>query len=149
MRALKRARTSAPPFMTTFDAGQRETCTVRQQRTNTPLQALTLMNDVTFTESARVLAERVLSSSLEGDAARLDRVFLLTISRQPTTAETAILLANLKHQRSAFTRAPAAAAKLAATGDTPRHPGLVDGEVATWTTLSSLLLNLDEAISRE
>ncbi|MDC0176034.1 DUF1553 domain-containing protein [Planctomycetaceae bacterium] len=142
-------RTVTNPTMLAFDASTREACMVRPSRTNTPLQALTLMNDVTFTESARVLAERVLSSSLAGDVARLERVFLLTISRQPTTAESSILLANLKHQRSAFTRAPEAAAKLAATGDTPRQPGLDDSEVATWTTLSSLLLNLDEAISRE
>ncbi|HCK51968.1 MAG TPA: chromosome segregation protein, partial [Planctomycetaceae bacterium] len=93
--------------------------------------------------------ERVLSAPQAGDAPRLKQAFLLTISRPPTVAESTILLANLKHQRSAFMRAPQAAAKLAATGDTPRRPGLDDCEVATWTTLSSLLLNLDEAISRE
>ena len=142
-------RTVTNPTMLAFDASTREACMVRPSRTNTPLQALTLMNDVTFTEAARVLAERVLSSPQAGDAPRLKRAFLLTISRPPTVAESTILLANLKHQRSAFTRAPQAAAKLAATGDTPRRPGLDDREVATWTTLSSLLLNLDEAISRE
>ena len=113
-----------------------------------PLQVEQLLV-VTFTEAARVLAERVLSTQLAGNAARLERLFLLTLSRPPTAAESSILLDNLKHQRSAFTRAPQAAAKLAATGDTPRQPGLDDSAVATWTTLSSLLLNLDEAISRE
>jgi len=110
---------------------------------------LTLMNDVTFTEAARCLAERVLSQPDSDDLARLRQAFLLTVSRPPTPAETAILLANLKHQRAAFSRLPRAAAQLAATGDTPRREGLGDVDVATWTTLASLLLNLDEAISRE
>ena len=142
-------RTVTNPTMLTFDASTREACIVRPSRTNTPLQALTLMNDVTFTEAARCLAERVLSGPGKSDPARLEQAFLLTVSRPPSRAESAILLANLKHQRAAFARLPGAAAQLAATGDTPRRKGLDDVDVATWTALASLLLNLDEAISRE
>ena len=142
-------RTVTNPTMLAFDASTREACIVRPSRTNTPLQALTLMNDVTFTEAARCLAERVLATSPANDAARLEQAFLLSVSRVPTAAEAVILLDNLKHQRAAFTRAPRAAAQLAASGDTPRQPGLDDVDVASWTTLASLLLNLDEAISRE
>jgi len=142
-------RTVTNPTMLAFDASTREACHVKPSRTNTPLQALTLMNDVTFTEAARCLAERVLAQPDQGDPARLRQAFLLIVSRPPTPAETAILLANLKHQRTAFARLPKAAAQLAATGDTPRRAGLDDVDVASWTTLASLLLNLDEAISRE
>jgi len=142
-------RTVTNPTMLAFDASTREACMVRPSRTNTPLQALTLMNDVTFTEAARSLAERVLATADQDDSQRLKQAFLLTVSRLPTAAESAILLANLKHQRAVFAKAPEAAAKLAATGDAPRHENLPALDVATWTTLASLLLNLDESISRE
>ena len=142
-------RTVTNPTMLAFDASTREACIVRPSRTNTPLQALTLMNDVTFTESARSLAERVLSGPQQNDSDRLEQAFLLTVSRLPTVAEATILLANLKHQRDAFSKAPKAAAELASIGDAPRQEQLDTLDVAAWTALSSLLLNLDESISRE
>jgi hypothetical protein len=144
-------RTVTNPTMLVFDASTREACSVRSSRTNTPMQALTLMNDITFTEAARCLAERVLdnSTSKTTDTNRLQLAFLLVVSRLPTEAESTILLDNLKHQRSAFQKSPESAARLAAIGEAPRHAGLDDIDVASWTALTSLLLNLDEAISRE
>ena len=150
-------RTVTNPTMLAFDASTREACMVRPARTNTPLQALTLMNDITFTEAARVFAERVLTAQPaqnQGrnglpDSERLQHAFLLVLSRQPTPVESAILLDNLRHQRRAFRNAPGAAEGLATTGEAPHPPGLDSVEVATWTALCSLLLNLDEAISRE
>ena len=142
-------RTVTNPTMLAFDASTREACIVRPSRTNTPLQALTLMNDVTFTEAARALAERVLVAPKENDSERLQHAFLLTVSRLPTAAESTILLSNLKFQRDAFSNAPKSAAKLAGIGDAPRQKHLDPLDVAAWTALSSLLLNLDESISRE
>jgi hypothetical protein len=144
-------RTVTNPTMLAFDASTREACSVRPARTNTPMQALTLMNDITFTEAARCLAERVLDNATSNatDTTRLQLAFLLVVSRLPTEAESTILLDNLKHQRDAFQQSPESAAQLAAIGEAPRHEGLDDIDVASWTALTSLLLNLDEAISRE
>jgi len=142
-------RTVMPPAMAAFDASSRETCTVRPSRTNTPLQALTLMNDATFVEAARVLAERVLAEAGPDDRGRLVRAFRLVTAREPTTAETSILLAGLARQRQQFQARPAAARQLAAVGEAPRNEQLDATEVAAWTTITGILLNLDETISRE
>ena len=142
-------RTVTHPTMLAFDASTREACTVRPARTNTPLQALTLMNDITFAEAARTLAERILSESAPANATRLRQAFLLTVARPPRPEEQTILLESLTRQRAAFAANPEAASQLAATGESPRRKGLNDIDVAAWTTLASLLLNLDETISRE
>ena len=144
-----RKRTVTPPTMATFDASSRETCRVRPSRTNTPLQALTLMNDITFVESARVLAERVLAGPFTSDARRIEHAFLLAASRRPSSTEHRILLESLKHQRKRFQAAPKEAGELAAAGEFSRNTKLDAVEVAAWTTLTGLLLNLDETISRE
>jgi hypothetical protein len=89
-------RTIAPPSMMTFDASGRETCSVRETRTNTPLQALTLMNDVTFVESARVLAERVLMQGGSSPEDRLALAFRLATARRPDPDELEVLRAGLQ-----------------------------------------------------
>jgi hypothetical protein len=142
-------RTVAPPSMATFDSAGRETCTVREVRTNTPLQALNLLNDVTFVEAARVLAERVLIEGEPSDGARIDRAFRLVTSRQPSPAERSILLEGLRAQRARYAVDRASAKALIRIGATSPNEALDPGELAAFTTVGSLLLNLDETITKE
>lgn len=142
-------RTCPPPGMMTFDAPDRETCTIRRARTNTPLQALVLMNDPTYLEASRKLAERVLKGGNDQDEARLARLYHLVLCRDPHAAETATLLPLLTKTRERFKAAPEKAKQFLKIGDSTRDEKLDDGELATWTTLCSLVLNLDEAITKE
>jgi hypothetical protein len=141
-------RTVAPPMMTNFDAAGRESCEVRQSRTNTPLQALNLLNDVTFVEAARVLAQNVLASVGE-DRQRLDLVFERLLSRLPNDRERTILLAGLSHHRERFAKDEAAAKVLIRTGEWPVADELHPAELAAWTTICSTIMNLDEAVTKE
>ncbi len=142
-------RTIAPPAMLTFDASPREACTVRKARTNTPLQALTLMNDVAFVEAARVLAQRVLREAGPDADARLTLAFRLATARRPKPAELAILRAGLEHHRANYRTDPKAALKLVSAGESPRDPKLDVGELAAYTAVASLILNLDETVTKE
>lgn len=141
-------RTVAPPTLTTFDAALRETCVVRQTRTNTPLQALTLMNDVTFVETARVLAQRVMREETSAKD-RVTREFRLIIGRQPKPAELALLVNSLQTQLTEFVKNPSAARNLIQMGESPLDPTLNGSELAAYTTIASLIMNLDETITRE
>jgi hypothetical protein len=142
-------RTVAPPSMTTFDSAGRETCTVREVRTNTPLQALNLMNDVTFVEAARVLAERVLTGCEPSDEARIERAFRLVTSRPPSPTEQTVLLEGLRAHRARYAQDRALAQTLIRIGTTPPSDVLDPGELATFTAIGNLLLNLDETITKE
>jgi hypothetical protein len=142
-------RTVAPPSMATFDSAGRETCTVREVRTNTPLQALNLLNDVTFVEAARVLAERVLIEGEPSDGVRIDRAFRLITSRQPSPRERSILLEGLRAHRARYAVDRASAQELIRIGATPPSEVLDPGELAAFTAVGSLLLNLDETITKE
>jgi hypothetical protein len=142
-------RTAAPPAMATFDAAGRETCTVREVRTNTPLQALNLLNDVTFVEAARVLAERVLVEAGPSPESRIERAFRIVAARRPSPAEMTILVEGLRAQRAHFDENPDAARQLIRIGATPTYAALDPGELAAYTALGSVLLNLDEAITKE
>jgi len=142
-------RTAAPPTMLLFDAPNRETCTVRRSRTNTPLQALALLNEVTYVEAARKLAERML---LEGGATDEDRLrlgFRLATSRRPTSDELDILKRGLAVDRDRYRQAPEQAAKLVTFGMSPPAAGLANEELAAWTLTANMLLNLDEVTTRE
>ena len=142
-------RTIGPPAMLTFDAAPRETCIVREIRTNTPLQALNLMNDVTYIEAARLLAERMIR---EGGAAPQQRIsygFLLATARQPRIEEQDLLLASFRHYRDRYqSRAPDALAFVSA-GEHARDQSLDVPELAAYTAVASLILNLDETITKE
>jgi hypothetical protein len=141
-------RTSPPPSLATFDAPDRETCTVRRARTNTPLQALVLMNDPTYVEAARKLAERIMT---EGGAEPPDRItfaFRLTTARQPTREESSVLRATLDDALTRFQNDPKAAAKLLSVGESPRNPQLDAPQLAAWTTVASVVLNLDEVLNK-
>jgi hypothetical protein len=143
-------RTVAPPSMVTFDAAGRETCIVRETRTNTPLQALTLLNDVTFVEAARVLAQRILANpDLKTPEERLTRAFRLLLTRPPSPAELKVLRADLEAHREQYRASPKDAAALVAVGEFPRDPRLDPRELAAYTATASLILNLDETISKD
>lgn len=140
-------RTVAPPTLMTFDAANRETCVVRESRTNTPLQALNLMNDVTFVEAARVLAERVMREAAPPE--RVNLAFRLATGRSPSPRERQYLEANLRYHLEQYRASPAAAQKLVSVGEMPRDESLDVSEVAAQTALANLILNLDEVITKE
>ncbi len=133
---------------TFFDSGSRQVCTVKVPITNTPMHALVTLNDPAYVEAARVLAQRVLSGQGD-DATRLARAFRLATARPPTAAEAGILAGRLAAVRAQFASDRPAAEKLAAAGEAARSSGLDSVEHAAWTALCSLLLNLDEVLSKE
>lgn len=138
-------RTAPPVSMTTFDAPSREACTVRRERTNTPLQALALMNDVQYMEAARHFAARVLRSG--GDPMRA--ICLSILARPPGDHERGILGESLAAYRDHFRRNPDAAARVLAAGESPPSTWEDPEELAAWTMLASQMLNLDESITKE
>ncbi len=141
-------RTVSPPVMATFDASTRETCQVRVSRTNTPLQALTLMNDVTFVEAARLLAERVMS---ERGAVqdRLQLAFRYVLAREPNEQEATILADGFRLHHEQYQDHPSAAEQLLAAGEYPADPAFAAAELAAYTAVASMLLNLDEAVTKQ
>ena len=140
-------RTCPPPGMSTFDAPDRESCVIRRSRTNTPLQALVLLNDPTYIEAARKLAERVCLAA-ESDHDRLRTAFYIVLARYPDEEELATLQQAVLSARDHFSANPDAAEKLLAIGASPRTDKVPAAELASWTTAMSMLLNLDEAISK-
>jgi hypothetical protein len=136
------------PSLATFDAPIRETCTARRPVTETPLQALVLLNDPTYVEAARHLALRIIKEGGRDDDARLAWGFRLCTSREPTARELDVLRRALAEQSAAYTNDRAAAEKLTSVGES-KNPTDVDGIVlATWTSIGSLLLNLDATVHR-
>lgn len=141
-------RTIAPPAMITFDAAGRETCVVRETRTNTPLQALTLLNDVTYVEAARRFAQRILTEAGPSPEERLTLAFRLAVARSPEPRELQVLVRGLSQRLERYRRDPAAAEKLLAAGESPRDPRLDPAELAAYAATCSVLLNLDETITK-
>jgi Protein of unknown function (DUF1553) len=136
-------RTIAPPSMMNFDSSSREVCVVRENRTNTPLQALNLMNDTIYLEAARKLAERVMAN---GSLAWGVQVVL---GRAPRAKEAEVLEAALARFRTYYRAHPEDAEKFLGQGDSPRDRRLDAGELAAYTGVASLLLNMDEAVTRQ
>ena len=132
-----------------FDVASRQTCTVKTPRTNVPLHALLTLNDVTYVESARVLAERVLQSPESGTPGRLEIAFRRVLGRAPSVEETRVFSAAHDRHRRVFLDDPEPAAQLIATGESARDPELDPVELATWTVLCGTVLNLDEALTKE
>ncbi|MBW3624294.1 MAG: DUF1553 domain-containing protein [Armatimonadetes bacterium] len=156
-------RTVPPPSLQTFDAPEREFCIVRRSVTNTPLQALVLMNDPTYVEAARKLAERLLveaegaprNPAVMGESEpvaavkdRLRYAFRLVLSREPADEEMSVLLGLYNQEMLRFNKDREGAKKLLAVGESKRNERLDPVELATWTTVASTLLNLDEAITK-
>ena len=141
-------RTIAPPMMVNFDSANREACVVRETRTNTPLQALNLMNDVTFLEAARFLGQRMIREGGRDGDARLRYGFRLATGRTPAAAELDVLRGNLQYHLDYFADVGKARGYLA-QGDSPADPSLEPRELAAYASVASLLLNLDEAVTKE
>jgi len=142
-------RTVPPPSLTLFDAPDREKCTARRAVTNTPLQALVLLNDPTYVEASRALAERTLRSGGKSDQARIDFAFKLATARAPDPQERSVLLSSLKEFRSSYAQDQANATKLLSVGDTKVDSSLAPRELAAWTTVASMILNLDETVTKQ
>jgi len=142
-------RTAPPPMMMNFDAAGREACVVRELRTNTPLQSLNLMNDVTFLEAARKMAERMMREGGTTPVQRIAYGFELTTARQPDQRESEILQSSFNYYRDAFQSDTKAAAKYLAQGEAPRDTTLDERELAAYTTLANMLLNLDATVTKE
>ena len=137
-------RQSPPPGMMTFDAPTREVCSARRPRTNTPLQSLVLLNDVTYVEAARALATRMMREKSQ----RIEFGFHAATGRVPSPKEVAALQRHFDEQLAAFRQRPADARELLKNGETPADPAFDACELASWTLTAALLLNLDEVLNQ-
>ena len=142
-------RTVAPPSMMNFDASDREVCTVHVKRTNTPLQALNLMNDATYVEAARHLAERVLLEGRVDRAGRIAAVFRHALGRPPRASEAAVLEGLLASYLDEFSADIDAAEEFLSTGESAWDPRADPRELAAYAAVASLMLNLDEAVTKQ
>ena len=140
---------SAPmPNMLIFDAPTREKCMIQRPITNTPLQALVVLNDPQFVESARAFAQRII---LEGDADERSRInfgFKLALSREATNEEVEVLKRVLDGQFSAFTADKEKAKKFLSVGESARNESVDMVEHAAWTVIAQIILNMDETLTR-
>jgi hypothetical protein len=141
-------RTAPPPQMNALDAPSREACTVRRERTNTPLQALVLLNETQFVECARALAERTLHEAGPGVETRLGHLFKLAAARAPDARELAELDSAYRDHRATYERDRAGARELTAVGETKPDPALDPVDLAAWTMVANLVLNLDEVVNK-
>jgi Protein of unknown function (DUF1553)/Protein of unknown function (DUF1549)/Planctomycete cytochrome C len=137
------------PSLTAFDAPSREECTAERPRSNTPQQALVLLNDPTYVEAARVLAAKILRDGGKGDADRLAFAFRQVLGRKPRPAEAELLLALLARHRRDYQADKEAAEGLLAIGQTPVGKDVDRQALASWTSITRVLLNLHETITRE
>ena len=141
-------RTAPPPFMTNFDAPNREqTCTVRE-RSNTPLQALQLMNDVQHFEAARAFAERIMTAGGTTPESRITLAYRAALSRKPSVEEISVVSDSLKKFLAEYAQSPDAAKKVIRNGESKPNESLAPNELAAWTLVANLILNLDETINR-
>ena len=142
-------RTSAPPNMLMFDMPGRELCVVRRSRTNTPLQALSLLNEITYVEAARALAERMLTEAGTSPRERIRFAFQLATARQPTEREMQSLSSGLDRRLAAFQADPESAKKLLHVGEKKISSEIDSTELAAYTITASVILNLDETVTKE
>lgn len=139
-------RIVGPPVF--FDTAKRQVCEVNPLRTNTPMHALTVYNDITFVEAARSLAEHVISTS-DDSKKRLDLIYLRTLGRYPDEKEYQVLEQSLKKSMDAFMKDENAAKEFVSVGAQPRDESLPPKEVAAWAALCLNVLNLDETLTKE
>jgi hypothetical protein len=146
---IYRKRTVPHPTMATFDAPSREVCQVKRPRTNTPLQALELLNDVTYVEAARRLGQRMLSEGGNTAQERIAYAFRRATARTPSPSEMQILLRGLERYRQTFRADSEAARRFVHQGDSPIDDKVNTPELAAYTAVASIILNLDETITKE
>jgi hypothetical protein len=142
-------RTAAPPTMLLFDAPNREICTVKRARTNTPLQALALLNETTFVEAAHGLAGRMLTEGGSTPPDRITHAFRLAVGRPPEPEELATLVAGFEADLARFTARPEAAKQFAAVGLVRKPDDVSDAEFAAYSLAANVIINLDEFVMRE
>jgi hypothetical protein len=142
-------RTAPPPSLMAFDAPSRENCVARRARTNTPLQALVLMNDEQYVEASRRLAQRMLAEGGATPAEQLAYGFRLANSRQPASDEADVLLQSYQAHLAHYQAKPEEAKKLLSVGEAARNESLDPAQHAAMTMLANLIFNLDEAVTKE
>jgi hypothetical protein len=142
-------RTSGPPSLITFDAPNREKCVARRSVTNTPLQALVLLNDPVYLEASRAFAHRILTEAPNDPGKRIAYAFRLATARAPRTQEVQVLRDLEEKELATYRRDPQAAKKLLAVGESPVDPKIDPSEFAAWMMVSSSILNLDETITKQ
>jgi len=141
-------RTAPPPAMLLFDAPNRERCVVRREQTSTPLQALVLMNDPTYVEASRKLAERMMREVTGGPTQKIRYGFRLVTARQPRQEELLPLVGLFQGQRARFAETPELSDQLIAVGDSKPNESLSRNELAAYTIVCNVMLNLDECITK-
>ncbi len=141
-------RTAPPPQLAIMDAPSRESCVLRRERTNSPMQALMLMNDPQFVECARAMAERAMTEGGDSHAHRIRWMTRQCLQREPTGSELADLLGDFDVYRNDFRGNPESARKLIHLGELPPAAGIAVDELAAWTMIANTLLNLDETITK-
>lgn len=137
------------PYLAVMDAPTRDTCTARRPVTNTPTQALALLNETLLVECARVLGQRVLLADEPDDAARVRLAFRLVLARQPKESESRALLALHADALRHYQANPTAAGKLVSVGESVRPAQLDAVQLAAWLCVGNALLNLDETLTKE
>jgi hypothetical protein len=142
-------RTALHPMFAILDAPNREECTAMRPRTNTPLQALVTLNDPSFVEAARVLAEKIMTEAPKDRDGRLAFAFRRATGRLPEAAEMNVLRRQFEKQKAHFHADAEAASKLVNAGQYPRNAALDVRDLAAWTAFANMLLNLDEVLTRE
>lgn len=141
-------RTAPPPFMVNFDAPNREQSCMRRERSNTPLQALQLLNDVQHVEAARGLAQRLLSEAPSDVVSRVNLLFKTVLSRSPTDSERELLVAQVAKHIERYQANPQDAQQLTQLGETKPPSTFAVQELAAYTLLASTILNMDETLNR-
>ncbi len=141
-------RTAPPPQMTTFDAPSREACAVRRERTNTPMQALLTMNDPQYVESARTFAQRAMREAGPSVQDRIGFLFESATAREPSAAECDVIEAAYRDHLAVFKADAESAKRLIQIGEIKPDEKLDPADLAAWTLISNLILNLDEVLTK-
>jgi hypothetical protein len=142
-------RTAAPPSMLLFDAPNREICMPKRSRTNTPLQALALMNEVTYVEAARALAQRMMKEGGDSVESRLTIGFRLVTARTPDADTLKVLKSGFERRKKEFEKEPERAKAFITQGSSKPDPSLAAPELAAYSATASILLNLDRVITKD
>lgn len=141
-------RTAPPPFMSTFDAPNREQSCTRRLRSNTPMQALQLMNDIQHVEAAREFASRIIHSGGDDAKDRIRWAWTVVTSRPPTEAEVSVAAGALMAHQTRYAKDTEAARELISYGESRPDESIDAAELASYTMLANLILNLDETITK-
>jgi hypothetical protein len=141
-------RSVPSPSLATFDAPDRQKCTARRSLANTPLQALVLLNDPTYVEASRALAQRAIREAGPDAGKRVDFAFRLATERNPDAQEREVLLQLEQVALSRYQHDQASALKLLSVAELKRDPKTDPTELAAWTTVTRIILNLDETITK-